>query len=111
MAKRVPDAPSDKPPKRRAPRQLPTAELPADDLQAIFGQNLKIARLKRAMTLMELAEAAGMNPAYVSQVENGARNLTLASMKKLAGVVDQDVWDMIRPSEGREKPPSLSSKK
>ena len=97
MAKRVPDAPADNPPKKRAPRQPPDAEPAPDDLQAIFGQNLKTARLKRGMTLVELASAVGMQFSSVSQIENGAMNVTLKTMKRLATVMNLDVRAMLQP--------------
>lgn len=105
MARSVPPGSADYPPKKRAPRQLPTAELPPDDLQAIFGQNLKIARLKRGMTLAELSEAAEMNQSYLSKVENGERNITLATMKKLAAVVGCDVVHMLQVAPAGDEPP------
>ena len=106
MAKRVPDVPADKPPKRRAPRQLPDAEPASDDLQAIFGQNLKIARLKRGMTLIELADAVDMHFSSVSQIEHGATNITLRTMKRLAAVMDLDVRAMLQPNCAEPEPPS-----
>ena len=110
MAKSVPPGSVDHLPKKRAPRQLPTADLPPDNLQAIFGQNLKIARLKCGLTQMELAEAAGMSNRYVSEVELGKINVTLYTMKKLAEVVSHDVSEMIRLAQDEEKPPSPPSK-
>lgn len=105
MAKRVPPGSGDKPPKKPAPRQPPNTEPAFDDLQAIFGQNLKIARLKREMTLVELAEAAGMQFSYVSRIENGEKNVTLDTMKRLAAVVGLDVSAMLRLS-GTELEPT-----
>lgn len=104
-------APQAAPMKKRAPRQPPTAEIPPDDLQAVFGRNLRLARLNRGMTLMEVAEAAGMTNQYVSKVENGEKNVTLATMKKLAKVVDHDVSGMIRLAKDEEKSSSPPSKK
>lgn len=95
MAKSVPDASTDKAPKKRAPRQMPTAEIPADDLQAIFGRNLKVARLQKGMTLAELAEVVGTSVPYLSRVENGGENVTLDTMKKLAAAIGQDVRSML----------------
>jgi len=96
MAKRVPPAAVDNPPKKRAPRQIPTDDVPPDDLQALFGRNLKIARLKMKLTLEDITLATGMKNQYVSKVENGQTNLTLATMKRLAAVVGLDVSEMIR---------------
>ncbi len=99
MTKRAPPASTDSPPKKRAPRQIPNDEVPPDDLQALFGRNLKIARLKMKLTLEDVTLATGMSNQYLSKVENGRTNLTLATMKKLAAVVGLDVSEMIkRPS-------------
>src|SRR3954451_4350139 len=111
MAKSVPPRVGSTPPKKRAPRQMPDVEPGPDDLQAIFGQNLRIARLKRGMTLMEVAQAADMNLAYVSKIENGEKNVTLSTMKKLATVVEHDVSGMIRLAQGEGEPPPKPSKK
>ncbi len=96
MAKRMPPAAVDSPPKKRAPRQIPTDDVPPDDLQVLFGRNLKIARLKMKLTLEDITLATGMKNQYVSKVENGQTNLTLATMKRLAAVVGLDVSEMIR---------------
>jgi len=88
-------------PRRRLqePEPMKGDTLP-DDLQAIFGQNLRMARLRSNKTLMEVAEAAGLSFQYVSKIETGQKNLTLDTMKKLAKVVDHDVSDLLRKPEG-----------
>ena len=105
MAKRVRNAPSDKPPQKPAPRQPPTAELPPDDLQGIFGQNVRIARLKRGLTQVEVANATGMSLTYVSKIENGEKNVTLDTMKKLAVVLDFDLGRLFRQALPQEEAP------
>ncbi len=95
MAKSVPPGSADTSPKKRAPRQLPTSDLPPDNLQAIFGRNLRVARLRKGMTLAELAEAVGTSVPYLSQVENGEKNVTLDTMRKLAAAIGQDVRTML----------------
>ena len=105
MAKSVPPSSTDSPPKKPAPRQLPTAELPPDDLQAIFGQNVRIARLKRGLTQVEVADATGMSLTYVSKIENGEKNVTLDTMKKLAVVLDLDLGRLFRQAPPQEEAP------
>jgi cyanate lyase len=104
MAKRVPPASTDSPPKKRAPRQVPVDDVPPDDLQALFGRSLKIARLQMRLTLEDITLATGMKNQYVSKVENGQTNLTLATMKKLAAVVRLDVSEMIKRPSLRTNP-------
>lgn len=112
MAKRPPPGPTDPEPKRRAPRQLPTDEVCPSDLQALFGRNLQVARLKQAMTLDDVAAATGMTNPYVSKVEHGRTNLTLSIMKKLAAAVNLEPGDMLKPLQtGDESPPKRSKKK
>jgi len=82
MAKRVPPDPAGTPPRRRGPRQAATDEAPTDDLQVLFGRNLKTARIARGMTLNEAGEAAGMKNQAISQIEHGKTNLTLATMRE-----------------------------
>lgn len=111
MPKRAPPLPGEPPAKKRAPRQLPTDELPSNSLQAIFGRRLKVARLQRAMTLMEMAEATGMTNQNISKIEHGKTNLTLATMERLAAVVGLDASEMIKPLEPGDKTASQTSKK
>jgi len=68
-----------------------------DDLVAIFGANLKSARLKMRITQSELAKQSGLLQQYVSLVESGKRNVTLTTAHALAKVVGQSVSDMLRP--------------
>lgn len=110
MSKRAPPVSGETPVKKRAPRQLPTDELPSNSLQAIFGRRLKIARLQRAMTLMEMAEATGMTNQNISKIEHGKTNLTLDTMARLATVVGLDASEMIKPLESEGSPAPKTSK-
>lgn len=87
--------------KKRAPRKLPDTEPPPDDIHAVFGFNLKVARLRRRMTLEDVARIAGMNLQYVSKVERGRVNLTFTSAKRLAGAVGQTMAKLIDPPNKR----------
>jgi len=95
-------------PKRR-PRaaKLGQAEPLPGDLQALFGQNLRSARVKQNKTQAELAEAAGLTPQYVSKIEDGKINVTLDTMKKLATVLHHTVSEMVHEVE-RESEQSSS---
>lgn len=111
LAKRPPFEPPDSTPKRRAPRRLPTDEVCPSDLQALFGRNLRVARLKQAMTLDDVASATGMTNQYVGKVERGGINLTLSTMKKLSAAVNLDPGDMLKPPPPGEKAPTQRVKK
>ncbi|WP_225733126.1 helix-turn-helix domain-containing protein [Pseudoclavibacter sp. CFCC 13796] len=87
------------PPPGRAPQTrmapapggaLPQIGAPAaavrPDLAAI-GDRIRSLRAERAMSLRALAEASGVGVASLSQLENGQRNPTLATLYALAGTL------------------------
>ena len=54
----------------------------------IDGENkIRVWREYRGLTIKALAEAAGVTPAYLSQIETGAREGTLATLKKLSAAL------------------------
>ena len=67
-----------------------------DELQVIFGENLRAARLRCGLKQSELAERTGLTQQYLSLIEAGQQNVTLKTMGMLARVVDQHVGDMVR---------------
>jgi len=66
------------------------------DLLAIFGANLRAARLKLGLTQAQLAEQSGLLQQYVSLVESGKQNVTLTTALSLAKVVRQDLSTLLR---------------
>ena len=61
----------------------------------LAGENpITVWREHRGMTLRALAEAAGFDPGYLSQLENGKRTGPVATLKKLATVLGIDLDDL-----------------
>ena len=59
------------------------------------GENpITVWREHRGMTLRALAEAAGLDPGYLSQLENRKRAGPVATMKKLAAALKLDLDDL-----------------
>jgi len=58
-----------------------TAPLPPtlQDILKILGENIKLARLRRKITTVMLAERAGMNRVTLTKVENGDSAVTLGA--------------------------------
>lgn len=54
-----------------------------------FGKRLRRLRNERHLSQERLAQLAGLDRTYISQVENGA-NVTLATIGKLAAALDVD---------------------
>ncbi len=61
----------------------------------LAGDNrVRVWREYRGMALRALAEAADLSPAYLSQIETGARVGTLDTLKRIAGALGVDVDDL-----------------
>ena len=88
----TPEAPTEpaKKPRRRTPVQV-QAQRMSKLLSIEFGLALREARLRAGLTQTEVAKRARVTQTYVSQVELGEQNVTLASMARLARAVGLDV--------------------
>ena len=53
-----------------------------------FGRNVRQARKDKGWTQEQLAFEAGVKRAYLSEVENGQRNVSLDVVEKLARALD-----------------------
>ncbi len=53
-----------------------------------FGRNVRKLRKERGWTQEQLAFEAGVKRAYLSEVENGQRNVSLDVVEKLAKALD-----------------------
>lgn len=61
----------------------------------MFEKNLKFYRLKKGMSMKELAEACGVSPMAISNYESGKRNPDMDMMKKLALALGIRVTDFL----------------
>jgi DNA-binding XRE family transcriptional regulator len=55
---------------------------------------IRVWREYRGLTVKALAEAAGVTPAYLSQIETGAREGTIETLKKLAAALRTMIDDI-----------------
>ena len=94
---------SEKKPPKTAPKPSapPVPEEPApEDLQAIFGENLKAARIANGLKQSDVAERTGLTQQRLSLIESGHQNLTLKTMMRLAHVVNCNVSTMLLQAKG-----------
>jgi len=83
---------------KRPPREPPKGNSPSrDDLQKIFGQNLRAVRIKAGLTQAQLADRTGLTQQYVSLVEAG-------TMAALARAVGRDVSALLWKGRSRIRP-------
>ena len=59
-----------------------------------FGQNLKRIRKRMNMTQEELATKMEISQSYLSDIENGRKNLSIKTVKKLADSLGLSVNDL-----------------
>ena len=78
------------------------------DLSENVGGRLRVRRKAVEMTLRELAESTGLTASFLSQVERGKVNLSLASLQALAKALDVPVLYFLS-GEGRQATDAVSS--
>lgn len=71
--------------------------LPSDMVRRLVdGENpVRVWRQYRGMSQAKLASEGGITPAYLSQLENGARKGTAQVLRSLARVLDVDIEDLL----------------
>jgi transcriptional regulator with XRE-family HTH domain len=68
-----------------------------------LGERLKAIRLLRRRTLKEVAEAAGVSESFVSRLERGRTNASVATLQRLAAALGIEVSDLFA-SDGLPRP-------
>jgi CheY-like chemotaxis protein len=76
------------------------------DLQLRFGNAVRSRRKHLGISQEELAGRAGLHRTYVADVERGARNLSLASIEKLAQGLDVSIPALFLHAGGEGPSPS-----
>ena len=69
------------------------------DLKLRFGSSIKMWRGRLGISQEELAGRAGLHRTYVSDIERGARNVSLESVEKLARALKVSVTTLFGTSE------------
>lgn len=72
------------------------------DVKTNFVNAIRWWRKKHGITQEELAERADLHRTYISDVERGARNLSLESIAKLAAALQVSVATLFGPAAARE---------
>ncbi|SCF09726.1 helix-turn-helix domain-containing protein [Micromonospora chokoriensis] len=65
----------------------------------MLGDRLRDLRQQHSLTLRQLATAADVSPALLSQIENGATDPSLATLRKLAQVFDTSIAELFSEPE------------
>ncbi|HEX5221986.1 MAG TPA: helix-turn-helix domain-containing protein [Verrucomicrobiae bacterium] len=78
-------------------------------VRSVFATSVKRWRNHRGLTQEELAERADLHRTYISDVERGARNLSLESIDKLARALEISLPMLFSPDETPGPPVNHSS--
>jgi transcriptional regulator with XRE-family HTH domain len=70
--------------------------------QVDVGERLREIRHTRRLTLLEVAERAGVSESFLSQVERGRSNASIASLQRIAGALGYGIGDLF--GSGSERP-------
>ena len=61
-----------------------------------LGQNIKRIRLRRKMTQGDICRKLNMDRSYMSAIEGGKKNITIAKLEELANALDVSVDELLK---------------
>jgi transcriptional regulator with XRE-family HTH domain len=76
----------------------------SEDTHVDVGERLRAIRTLRRVTLRTVAERAGLSESFLSQVERGRANASVASLKRIAAALGVNVADLFEPNGSQVKP-------
>jgi len=76
------------------------------DVRRVIGENVRRIRLKADLSQEAVAEAMGVDRAYISALELGQRNVTVISLWRVAEALGVETYTLLQ-----EQPPVSSLKK
>jgi len=63
---------------------------------AAFGRNVRKRREQKGLTQETLAEKAELDRTYISDIERGARNVSMLSIARIANALGTSISDLSR---------------
>ena len=67
-----------------------------DKISAKLGDNIKRIRTRKKMSQGDIARALEVDRGYISNIENGKKNPTLATIKKLADALNISADELLK---------------
>lgn len=71
-------------------------------LQELFGQHLRITRIKKKLKQIEVAERCNFSQSGYNQIENGLRNVSIFTLYKISKALNEPLENLINISEIKE---------
>jgi XRE family aerobic/anaerobic benzoate catabolism transcriptional regulator len=69
----------------------------ARDISILLGRRIRELRKARNWRQINLAEEAGLNVIYISDLENGRKEICLRTLNALARALDVNISDIFKP--------------
>lgn len=66
------------------------------NISSKLGQNMKRIRTKKNMSQGDIARALEVDRGYISNIESGKKNLTLATIQKLANALKVSADELLK---------------
>ena len=66
------------------------------NISSKLGQNMKRIRTKKGMSQGDIARALEVDRGYISNIESGKKNLTLATIQKLANALGVSADELLK---------------
>ena len=66
------------------------------NISSKLGQNMKRIRTKKNMSQGDIARALDVDRGYISNIESGKKNLTLATIQKLADALGVSADELLK---------------
>lgn len=67
-----------------------------DKISEQLGKNMKRIRAKKGMSQGDIARALEVDRGYISNIENGKKNPTIATIQKLANALDVSADELLK---------------
>jgi transcriptional regulator with XRE-family HTH domain len=67
----------------------------ADTIAVRFGKRLRVLRQRRGWTQLQLGERLGLDRGYISDIENGKRNVSLEVLEIIATGFEMSVSGLL----------------
>jgi transcriptional regulator with XRE-family HTH domain len=81
-----------------------SSQTPVEETQVDVGERLRAIRTLRRTTLRTVADRAGLSESFLSQVERGRANASVASLRRIAGALGVNVADLFEPNGSPNRP-------
>jgi len=81
-----------------------SSQITSEGVRVDVGERLRAIRKLRRITLRTVAERAELSESFLSQVERGRANASVASLKRIAGALGVNVADLFEPNGRTSRP-------